>query len=187
MYQFVAVTDTVEKRILDEIYFINQSSKFSFYLVDMRYYRYENDEFIIPKAYGGEVVKTTKTSASFSSKSSNEVDFFDSLELNTNLAIKTNVQTLVSAFKQKGFIVEYWQWKYPTVRIYDDKKDNFLVNIWGKNWEITLHKNSKIDTEKRMAFYLKVFKVDFNTTKIVNYTLKYEAYEELIEHIISAL
>lgn len=187
VYQFVAVTDAIEQRILDQIYFINQSSKFSFYLVDMKYYRHGKSEFIIPKAYGGGIIKTTNSWISFSSKSWNEIDFFDMLEINTDMEVKKNIQNITSAFAQKWYIVEYWQSKYPTVRIYDNKKDNFLVNIWSKTGEIILHKNSKFDTKKRIDFYNQVFKVDFNSTEKINYTLKYEDFKDKIESIISSL
>lgn len=178
VYQFVAVTDAIEKRILEQIHFINQSSRFSFYLVDLRYYRHENAEFIIPKWYGGEIIKQTSSWVS-TSKSWNEIDFLDAVETNLWYEARYTIQNIIYNFQQHGYIVEYRQGKTPTVRIYEDRKDNFLVNIYSKNGDIVLYRNSKISTPDRWEFYKKVFGVDFATTDKINYTIKYEEYRNL--------
>lgn len=187
VYQFVAVTDAIERRILDQINFINQSSKFSFFLVDLRYYKHDDVEFIIPKWYWWEIVKTTKKSTTYSSASWSEAEFFDVLESNTDLETRTNVENMVKAFWDKGYIVEYWQAKYPTVRIYDDRNDNFLVNIYSASWDLVIHKNSKIDMQKRYNFYKNVFWIDFNKTEKINYTIKKDEYAKMVWKIIDAL
>lgn len=178
VYQFVAVTDAIEKRILEQIHFINQSSRFSFYLVDLRYYRHENAEFIIPKWYGGEIIKQTSSWVS-TSKSWNEIDFLDAVETNLWYEARHTIQNIIYSFQQHGYIIEYRQGKTPTVRIYEDKKDNFLVNIYSKNGDIVLYRNSKISTPDRWELYKRVFSVDFATTDKINYTIKYEAYKNL--------
>lgn len=179
VYQFVAVTDAIEKRILEQIHFINQSSRFSFYLVDLRYYRHEHAEFIIPKWYGGEVIKQTSSWTS-TSKSWNEIDFLDTVETNLWYEARHTIQNIIYSFQQHGYIVEYRQGKTPTVRIYADKKDNFLVNIYSKNGDIVLYRNSKISTPDRWELYKRVFGVDFTTTDKINYTIKYEEYKKWI-------
>lgn len=176
IYQFVAVTDGIEKRILEQIHFINQSSKFSFYLVDLKYYRHQDSEFIIPKWYGGEIIKQNTTS-NYSSKAWNENDFFDTIETNIWYEAKYTIDNIINQFKTNNYIVEYRQWKTPTVRIYDNKNDNFLVNIYSKNWDIVLYRNSKISTPKRWDFYKKVFDIDFTKTEKTNYTIKYDEYK----------
>lgn len=175
VYQFVAVTDAIEKRILEQIHFINQSSRFSFYLVDLRYYRHENAEFIIPKWYGGEIIKQTSSWVS-TSKSWNEIDFLDTVETNLWYEARHTIQNIIYSFQQHGYIVEYRQGKTPTVRIYEDRKDNFLVNIYSKNGDIVLYRNSKISTPDRWKFYKKVFGADFAMTDKINYTIKYQEY-----------
>ncbi len=176
IYQFVAVTDGIEKRILEQIHFINQSSKFSFYLVDLKYYRHEDSEFIIPKWYGWEIIKQNTTS-NYNSKAGNEIDFFDAIENNIWYEAKNTIQNIIHQFQMHNYIVEYRQGKTPTVRIYDNKKDNFLVNIYSKNWDLVLYRHSKISTPTRRNFYKQVFDVDFTQTEKTNYTIKYEEYK----------
>jgi hypothetical protein len=49
--------DKLHPALLDLIVFVNQSSKFDLYGVELEYYRHDSFEIVIPRLYGGEVKK----------------------------------------------------------------------------------------------------------------------------------
>lgn len=59
--KFVILMDTVDDRLKDLITYVNQNSKFDVYAVDLKYYKHEEFEIIIPKLYGSEVKKAVTT------------------------------------------------------------------------------------------------------------------------------
>lgn len=141
-YQFVAVTDAVEKRILEQIQFINQSSRFSFYLVDLRYYRHNDSEFIIPKGYGGEVIKNTNT-WNLTMRMSELPEFLDAIENNLWLEARIQYEKLAQVLQSKGFFLEIRVRKVITFAILKDKDDFQLFSIQSDTGQIWVNTNSK--------------------------------------------
>lgn len=55
--KFVILMDRVDDRLKDLITYVNQNSRFDVYAVDLKYYKHNEFEIIIPKLYGSEVKK----------------------------------------------------------------------------------------------------------------------------------
>lgn len=186
VYQFVAVTDAIEKRILEQIHFINQSSRFSFYLVDLRYYRHENAEFIIPKWYGGEIIKQTSSWVSTSVRQSDLPEFLDAVELNLWFTAKEFYFELAQHLQSKWYIVEVRVWKKPTMLIYQSKEDNYLFSIYSDTGEIRLNKKSKTWTFDRVSFFKQLFDYDLDPQATQNqFKIWFEQYKDRFSEIIN--
>jgi len=56
-FRFVVLMDELEPRLKNLIRFINQNSSFDLFGVELKYYKYEDYEIVIPKLYGAEVKK----------------------------------------------------------------------------------------------------------------------------------
>lgn len=56
--KYVILMDTVDDRLKDLIIYVNQNSRFDIYAVDLKYYKHENMEIVIPNLYGTEIKKT---------------------------------------------------------------------------------------------------------------------------------
>ena len=61
-FHFVVVMDKTEDRLKDLILYVNQNSQFNVYAVELEYYKYEDQEIIIPRLFGGEVKKSINKS-----------------------------------------------------------------------------------------------------------------------------
>ena len=59
--KFVVLMDKLSVELKDLINFINQNSNFTIYPVELEFYEFDNYEIMIPKIYGVEVRKTTRT------------------------------------------------------------------------------------------------------------------------------
>lgn len=70
--RFVVLMDTLHDRLKDLILFLNERSRFAIYAVEMRFYRHEGYEIVIPKLFGAEVDNITVSGRS----SWNEERFF---------------------------------------------------------------------------------------------------------------
>jgi len=55
-FRFVVLMDKLHKELKDLIVFINQSSKLAIFAVEMKYYKHDRFEVIIPKLFGAENV-----------------------------------------------------------------------------------------------------------------------------------
>ena len=185
IYQFVAVTDAIEKRIIEQIQFINQNSNFSFYLVDLRYYTHEDVEFIIPKWYGGRITKNT-TGWSLNAPRQWEIaEFLDVTEVNIWFTAKEFFAELATLFQSKGYKVEIRVGKKPTMLIFNNLKDQYLFSIYSDTGEIRLNKKSKLWGFDRIEFFNKVFDyaIDPNA-KQGQFKLHYKQYEERFQEIV---
>ena len=58
--KFVILMDEIDERLRDMIVYVNQNSQFDIYAVQLRYYRHEKFEIVIPKLFGVEVKKKIK-------------------------------------------------------------------------------------------------------------------------------
>ena len=58
-FRFVVLMDKLQAQLKDLILFINQSSKFVIFAVEMEYYKHNGFEVIIPKLFGAESVPPT--------------------------------------------------------------------------------------------------------------------------------
>ncbi|MCA1642298.1 MAG: hypothetical protein LC785_10195 [Acidobacteria bacterium] len=57
-FRFVVLMDHLEDRLRDLLLFVNQNSNFNIYGVEMRFYKFEDYEILIPQLYGAEVKKS---------------------------------------------------------------------------------------------------------------------------------
>ncbi|MFA6336879.1 MAG: hypothetical protein WCX23_02805 [Candidatus Paceibacterota bacterium] len=73
--KFVILMDSIENKLKDLIVYINQSSQFDIYAVQMEYYKFERYEIIIPKLFGAEVKKNIPVAASSQRKVWDEQSF----------------------------------------------------------------------------------------------------------------
>lgn len=53
-FRFVVLMDKLHSQLKDLIAFINQNSKFSIFAVEMKYYKHDHFEVIVPKLFGAE-------------------------------------------------------------------------------------------------------------------------------------
>jgi hypothetical protein len=62
-FKFVVLMDTLHEQLKNLILFLNQNSEFDVYAVELKYYKYDSFEIVIPKLFGSEVKKdlTQKT------------------------------------------------------------------------------------------------------------------------------
>lgn len=56
-FSFVVLMDRIEDRLKDLIAFVNENSRFTVYGVELKFYRFEEYEIVIPRLYGSEVRK----------------------------------------------------------------------------------------------------------------------------------
>ena len=59
VFRFVVLMDKLHDPLKNLILFINQNSKFDIFAVEIEYYKYEENEIIIPKLFGGGVRKSS--------------------------------------------------------------------------------------------------------------------------------
>lgn len=62
-FKFVVLMDTLHEQLKNLILYLNQNSEFDVYAVELKYYKHESFEIVIPKLFGAEVKKdlTQKT------------------------------------------------------------------------------------------------------------------------------
>jgi hypothetical protein len=73
--KFVILMDKIDERLKDLIVFINQSSQFDIYAVQMEYYKFEKYEIMIPKLFGVEVRKNVVSHSVSSRRKWDEENF----------------------------------------------------------------------------------------------------------------
>lgn len=61
-FKFVVLMDKLYDDLKNLILFLNQNSKFDIYAVEIKHYKYQENEIIIPKLFGNEVRKTSHRS-----------------------------------------------------------------------------------------------------------------------------
>lgn len=59
--KFVVLMDRLSRELKDLITFVNQNSNFTIYPVELEFYKFDDYEIMIPKIYGSDVRKTTRT------------------------------------------------------------------------------------------------------------------------------
>lgn len=63
-FHFVVLMDKLDDRLKDLILYVNQNSQFDIYAVELEYYKYKEQEIIIPRIFGAEVKKDIGVSSS---------------------------------------------------------------------------------------------------------------------------
>lgn len=185
VYQFVAVTDAIEKRILDQIHFINQSSKFSFFLVDLRYYRYENSEFIIPKGYGGEIIKNTSTWTYSKTKQWSIEDFLKDSEEYLWSSAKEFYAKLIHILFNKGFLVEVSIGKQVYLKFFNKNDSAYVISISSREWELRFNKKGNSEDFDRVSFFKSVFDYEIDQTSKKNqFRLLFSDYQNRFDEIL---
>jgi len=59
--QFVVLMDRLSRELKDLITFVNQNSNFTIYPVELEFYKFDDYEIMIPKIYGTDVRKTSRS------------------------------------------------------------------------------------------------------------------------------
>jgi hypothetical protein len=62
--KFVVLMDKLDEQLKDLVTYVNQNSQFDIYAVELEYYKHDIYEIIIPRIFGDEVTKTSKTKSS---------------------------------------------------------------------------------------------------------------------------
>lgn len=62
-FKFIVLMDDLSSSLKDLIRYINQNSYFSIYAVELEYYKFDNNELMIPKLFGAEITKTVSTAS----------------------------------------------------------------------------------------------------------------------------
>jgi len=71
-FQFVVLMDKLHSQLKDLMIFINENSRFTIYAVELEYYKFEDQEIMIPRLFGAEVKKNIRTSSSNAKQKWNE-------------------------------------------------------------------------------------------------------------------
>ncbi len=61
-FRFVVLMDTLHQELKDLVTFLNENSRFSFYAVELEFYKHEHYEIVIPKLFGAETGRQRATS-----------------------------------------------------------------------------------------------------------------------------
>lgn len=149
--KFVVLMDKLHNRLKDLIVYVNQSSYFDIYAVEVEYYKHDDFEIIIPKLYGAEVKKEVVSKKSGGSYSYSKADkesfladiinhksslseyaarvFPDILEIYEKLADKYDAKLVFSRSDRVGQV-------HATLQTIDGKKATSLYStgvIWTYN------------------------------------------------------
>lgn len=102
-FKFVVLMDKLDDRLKDLIAFINRNSQFDVYAVELEYYKYDENEIIIPKLYGAEVKKEVQsTAASGARRVWTEDAFWDEVRKQSNPAQTNALQKLYAWAKSSA-------------------------------------------------------------------------------------
>lgn len=103
-FRFVVLMDELEQRLKNLIRFINQYSSFDLFGVELKYYKFEEYEIIIPKLYGAEVKKEVGKHAGSGNmrKQWDENSFFDEISKNISKSELQAVNKLYDFSKSKA-------------------------------------------------------------------------------------
>jgi len=106
IFKFVVLMDELEDRLKDLILFINKSSQFDIYAVEIEYYKFESNELMIPKIFGNEVKKDIDVASSRSSERRkwDYESFFSELQKNVSSDIFQFSKNLYEKLSKLGDI-----------------------------------------------------------------------------------
>jgi len=98
--------DTLHDQLKNLLIFINQNSKFDVFAVEMKYYKYEDYEILIPRLYGSEIRKT-KQEHGISERNQKYLEFFSNLvkrfqEKHSDITISSQPSSWLSFKSIKG-------------------------------------------------------------------------------------
>ena len=101
--------DELDDRLKDLILFINKSSQFDIYAVEIEYYKFEENELMIPKIFGNEVKKDIDVSSGGSSSrnSWNEFSVLQELEESVSKKHADAIKEFYSFAKDKCDILSW--------------------------------------------------------------------------------
>lgn len=103
IFKFVVLMDELEDRLKDLILFINKSSQFDIYAVEIEYYKFESNELMIPKIFGNEVKKDIDVASSIRElRKWTEELFFDELKVNVELKYFQEIKKVYDYFKNNS-------------------------------------------------------------------------------------
>jgi len=104
--------DELEDRLKDLILFINKSSQFDIYAVEIEYYKFESNELMIPKIFGNEVKKDIDVASSIGGlRKWTEELFFDELKVNVELKYFQEIKKVYDYFKNNAESINWGRGK----------------------------------------------------------------------------
>lgn len=109
IFKFVVLMDELEDRLKDLILFINKSSQFDIYAVEIEYYKFESNELMIPKIFGNEVKKDISVSSHSSSVRNpwNELSVLQELEESVSKDYADSIKEFYNSMKGKCDILSW--------------------------------------------------------------------------------
>ncbi len=133
-FKFIILMDEIDDRLKDLILFVNENSKFDIYAVQFDYYKFEENEIIIPKLFGAEVKKDIGVSGGSARRKWDETSFFQKAQETLNASELSEIKDMYDYFCKKGRV----EWGSGSV----SGSMNFLIpSISQKRSIITLWTN----------------------------------------------
>lgn len=103
--RFIILMDALHDRLRDLILFLNERSRFVVYAVEMRFYRYEGWEIVIPKIFGAEGVAAPANAGG--RRRWDEKKFFSEVDKNLDAGLQRAIHELYEFAKSSGADVRW--------------------------------------------------------------------------------
>lgn len=103
-FKFIILMDQIDDRLKDLILFVNENSKFDIYAVQFDFYKYEDNEIIIPKLFGAQVKKDMGVKSGSTRQHWDEVSFFQKTKETVDQNVYREIKEMYDYFCQKGKI-----------------------------------------------------------------------------------
>lgn len=100
-FKFIILMDEIDDRLKDLILFVNENSKFDIYAVQFDYYKFEDNEIIIPKLFGSEVKKDIEVSSNSARRKWDKASFLEDASNRLSSEDFKAVKTMFDYFETK--------------------------------------------------------------------------------------
>lgn len=101
-FKFIILMDQIDDRLKDLILFVNENSKFDIYAVQFDFYKFEENEIIIPKLFGAQVKKDIGVKSTSSRQHWNEESFFQKAKETVGQNVYREIREMYDYFCQNG-------------------------------------------------------------------------------------
>lgn len=133
-FKFIILMDQLDDRLKDLILFVNENSKFDIYAVQFDFYKFEENEIIIPKLFGTQVKKDIGVKTNSQRQKWDEISFFQKAKETVDSNILKEIKEMYDYFCKKGRV----EWGSGSV----SGSINFLIpSISSKRSILTLWTN----------------------------------------------
>lgn len=158
-FKFIILMDQIDDRLKDLILFVNENSKFDIYAVQFDFYKFEENEIIIPKLFGAQVKKDIGVKTGSTRQKWDEISFFQKTKETVSLDVLEEIKGMYDYFCQKGRV----EWGSGSV----SGSINFLIpSISPKRSIVTLWSNGPMqinfnwlnDSQTALNFRTKLWK-----------------------------